>query len=266
MKGQTVAILEARMSGQLADLIARRGGKPLSAPALAEVPDVDEAFIAGFIADLEKKPARAAIFQTGVGTRALFTATDKLSLSDRLLKLLDAMVVVARGPKPSGVLRSRKVRIDLSADEPFTTEEVLGALKGVALKGERVIVQSFGASNAKLDAALEAQGAQVTEIPTYRWSLPQDTGPLERLVESLARNEVAAAVFTNAMQAHNLFEIAARSGKEESLRESLNRALVASIGPVCSAALKEHGVDVGLEPQPPKLGPLVEALDEYLSR
>jgi uroporphyrinogen-III synthase len=265
MKGQTVAILESRMGSQLADLVSRHGGRPLLAPSLAELPDVDEAFIARFVADLERSPAKAAIFQTGVGTRALFAATDKLGLSARLQALLASMVVVARGPKPTGVLRSRAVRIDLSAGEPFTTDEVLGALKGVALADARVIVQRYGASNARLEAALEAEGARVQEIPTYRWALPPDTGPMERLIEALARGEVAAAVFTNAMQAHNLFEVAARAGREASLKADLNRTLVASIGPVCSAALKEHGVGIGLEPHPPKLGPLIEALDARLS-
>jgi uroporphyrinogen-III synthase len=253
------------MSGQLADLISKRGGRPMSAPALAELPDVDEQFLAGFVAGLEAQPARAAIFQTGVGTRALFAATDKLGLSDKLLGLLGSMVVVARGPKPSGVLRSRNVRIDHSAGEPFTTDEVLGALKGTSLKGERVIVQRYGSSNLKLDAALEEQGAQVTEIPTYRWALPDDTAPIMRLIEALSKGEVAATVFTNAMQAHNLFEIAGRTASEDALRANLNKTLVASIGPVCSAALKEHGITIGLEPHPPKLGPLVEALDERLS-
>ena len=50
------------------------------------------------------------------------------------------------------------------------------------------------------------------------------------------------------------------------LRAGLNRTLIASIGPVSSDALKKFGVAVGLEPRPPKLGPLVEALDAALSR
>src|SRR4051812_22508236 len=146
MKGQTVALLESRLGSQLAELISRHGGTPLLAPALAEVPDVDESFIASFVSGLEARPARAAIFQTGVGTRALFSATDKLGLTAKLQALLGPMVVVARGPKPGGVLRSRGVRIDFTAGEPFTTDEVLGALNGVALRGERVIVQRYGAN------------------------------------------------------------------------------------------------------------------------
>src|SRR5258705_103958 len=112
MKGKTVAILEARSGAQLAELVRRRGGTPLSAPALSEVPDMDRAFIAEFVAGLERRPAKAAIFQTGVGTRALFEATDSLGLTAKLLALLGAMKVVARGPKPTAVLRARREHFD----------------------------------------------------------------------------------------------------------------------------------------------------------
>ncbi len=72
MNGQTVAILESRLGEQLAELIAKRGGKPVRAPALAEIPDVDPSYIAALIREWQTKPVKAAIFQTGVGTHALF--------------------------------------------------------------------------------------------------------------------------------------------------------------------------------------------------
>jgi len=49
------------------------------------------------------------------------------------------------------------------------------------------------------------------------------------------------------------------------LSAELNTTLVASVGPVCSAALKRHGVRVDVEASPPKLGPLIEAVDKALS-
>lgn len=266
MKDKVVAILETRLGNQLAELLSRRGAKPLLAPALAEVPDVDNAAIARVIGDLEAKPAKAVIFQTGVGTQALFKTTDALGLSAKLLDLLQRTTVVARGPKPTAVLRSRAVRIDLSAAEPFTSAEVLEALRGVAIAGERVLVQRYGAPNVELERALQARGAEVIEIPTYRWALPENTGPLEALMDALARREVDATVFTSASQALNLFALAEKLGRRGLLAADLNRTLVASIGPVSSSTLKRFGIVVAFEARPPKLGPLVAALDEALSR
>jgi uroporphyrinogen-III synthase len=265
VRSKKVAILESRLGRQLVDLVAQRGGLPFHAPALAELPDLEPARIAELVRSLEASPARLAIFQTGVGTRALFAATDSLGLTEAFLKLLSATLVAARGPKPTGALRSRGVRIDRSAADPFTTQEVLEAIKDLDLDGARVIVQRYGVANAGLDAALEARGAQVTEIPTYRWSLPADTQPLAELIGALERGEMHAVVFTNAEQARNLFAVAAQLDKTKALQQALNRTLVASIGPVASAALREAEVEVGLESSPPKLGALLSALDAALS-
>jgi uroporphyrinogen-III synthase len=265
MQRKQVAILETRMGEQLVGLVAGRGGVPFHAPALAELPDLDPQAIAALVKSLETQPAKLAVFQTGVGTKALFAATDALGLTDVFLQLLSNTLIAARGPKPTGALRQRGVKIDFSAADPFTTHEMLDELGGLDLKGSRVIVQRYGSVNRDLDAALAARGAEVIEIPTYRWSLPRDTAPLEELVARLERGEMDAVVFTNAEQARNLFAVSARLKKQDALRNALNKVLVASIGPVASAALREAGVKVGLEAKPPKMGALLAALDKALS-
>ena len=265
MKSKRIAILESRLGEQLVSLVSQRGGVPFHAPALAELPDLEPQKIAELMRSLEQRPPKLAIFQTGVGTRALFAALDGLKQTQFFLRLLDKAIVVVRGPKPTGALRARGVRIDSSAADPFTTAEVLESISDIPLEKERVIVQRYGVANAELDRALEARGAQVTEIPTYRWSLPADTRPLESLIGALERGEMHAVVFTNAEQVRNLFAVAEKLDKKRSLREDLNRTLVASIGPVASATLREYEVSIGLESSPPKLGALMSALDSALS-
>lgn len=265
MKGRVIAILESRLGSQFGDVIARRGGVPLLAPALAEVPDLETAFVRQLIADALMRPPKVALFQTGVGTQALFRATDVLGVTPDLLKILDGCIVAVRGPKPTGALRSRGIRIDLTAAEPYTTTEVLGVLADVSLSGQSVIVQRYGGPNPELDRALEARGATVVEIPVYRWAMPEDTGPLQRLLDELSARRVDALAFTSASQVRNLCAYATQQGRHADLMEDARHSLVASIGPVCSAALRAAGFDVALEASPPKLGPLVNALDEALS-
>ena len=265
MRGKKVALLETRLSPQMADLITRRGGLPVLAPALAELPDLDPDRIAALVASFATEPPRLVIFQTGVGTQALFAATDALGITGKLLAALAAAVIAVRGPKPTGVLRGRGVRIDLSAADPFTTAEVMAAVAAVPLAGARVVVQRYGVTNSELDAALKAKGAEIVEIPTYRWSLPSDAGPLTALLDALDRREIDAVAVTNAAQVYNLFALAEKNGRGEALRAGLNRTLVASVGPVVSATLRKFGIAIGLEARPPKMGPLISALDEVLS-
>jgi uroporphyrinogen-III synthase len=188
-----------------------------------------------------------------------------LGSTGELLGLLANTVVVVRGPKPTAELNGRRVRIDLRAPSPFTTETVLDAIAGVALDHAPVLVQRYGAPNQLLRDALQARGAVVREIATYRWSLPKDIQPLKDLLDALDGSRVDAVVFTSAVQIQNLFAVAAADGRADSLPSRLSGLVIASIGPVCSRALLAHGVTPSFEASPPKLGPLVEGLDRALS-
>lgn len=265
MKGKTIAILESRLGIQMVELVEKRGARAFHAPALAEIPDIDPRFIASMVRECQASPVKAAIFQTGVGTQALFKSTDTLGLTAELLDILDKATVVVRGPKPTGALRSRGVRIDRSAGDPHTTREVLAELSSLPLKDERVLVQRYGAKNEGLEDGLKQMGATVIEIPVYRWSLPADTQPMAGLLDALERHEIDCTVFTSASQIQNLFEFAKSVGRDVALTGHLNATKVASIGPVCSAAMARHGVRPSFEASPPKLGPLMQALERELS-
>lgn len=261
---KTVAILETRTGRHLAELLARRGAVPMHAPALEEVADVDARALAALLERWGAEPFTLAIFQTGVGTRALFEAALGLGAASKWMSLLDRALIVVRGPKPLGELKARGVRVDIRAASPFTTDTVLAALESVPLDGARVLVQRYGETNRRLCDALRARGAEVEEIASYRWALPADVAPLERLIEALASSQVDAVVFTSAVQVRNLHAVAERMGRGGELAALLRGTVVASIGPVCSAALEERGVKPTFEADPPKLGALMSALQAAL--
>jgi uroporphyrinogen-III synthase len=264
MKSKVVAILETRTGARLAELVAHRGGIPMLAPALEEVPDVDPDAVLSLLDQWRIEPFKICIFQTGVGTRALFCATDSAGATPLLKELLAASTIVVRGPKPVGELNAREIRIDIRAASPFTTETVLTALSSIEIEGSNILVQRYGETNQSLLRELAARGALVREIATYRWALPADIQPLLQLLDALAVGRVDAVVFTSAVQMHHLYAVAEKSGRAAQLAAHLQRSLVASIGPVCSRTLRQYGVTPNLEAHPPKLGPLMIALDRAL--
>ncbi len=265
MKDKVVAILESRIHEQMAELIAKYGGIPFSAPALAEIPDVDINEIEKLFRKWEKAPPDIFIFQTGVGAKGLFEAAKRLGRIPLLLEKLESAYVVVRGPKPTAVLRSFRVRVDAMADEPYTSAEVLDELEGKKLKGKRIVIQRYGEANLELKRILEGKGGQVFEIATYRWALPKDIEPLIRFMNALKRLEIDLVAFTSASQVNNLFTLAQQVGERELLQKNLNQTKIASIGPVCTAAIKKHGVKVDIEADPPKLGAFVVAINKVLS-
>ncbi|MGB4812072.1 MAG: uroporphyrinogen-III synthase [Methylophilaceae bacterium] len=261
MKNKIIAILESRSGEQLADIVKKNGGKPFSAPALAEIPDIDPVHIAELINSWDVSAPDIFIFQTGVGVKALFATTDQLHLTGKLLRFLELATVVVRGPKPTAALRSREVRIDLRAKDPYTTHEIIAALGTTTISGKKVVVQRYGNTNLELQQLLTDKGAKITEIATYRWSMP-DTQPLIDLMNALDQNSIDMVCFTSASQAENLFTLAQSLGRTQQLLASINRSLIASIGPVCSHTLSKLGIRVDVEARPPKLGPFISAIND----
>ena len=65
---------------------------------------------------------------------------------------------------------------------------------------------------------------------------------------------VDVALFTSATQVYHLFQVAAPT---LIVARRLRHVLIASIGPICSEALREHGLAPDLEPEQAKMGQLV---------
>ena len=261
LDGLTVLSFESRRATEMAELIRRHGGTPVSAPSMREVPLELSAEARQFLARLEAGTLDAVVLLTGVGTRTLATALELLCPRPRLAALLAATRLVARGPKPVAALRELGLTADLLVPEPNTWRELLAALDAhLPVAGRRVAVQEYGRSNPELIAGLYERGAEVLRVPVYRWDYPENQGPLRDGVVRLADNAVDIALFTSARQVDHVVETATRIGRWPDLLAACRRVVFASIGPVCSEALRAHGLPVDLEPEHPKMGQLVGAV------
>ncbi|KAB2961755.1 MAG: uroporphyrinogen decarboxylase [Candidatus Methylomirabilis oxygeniifera] len=244
----------------MADLISRQGGIPVSAPALREIPCTEHAEANEFAKALLAGRIDMVVWLTGVGARALLTAVEGTVSRAECLAALSRIPTIALGPKPQAVLRELGIPITLAVPEPNTWREILTAIDSAAipLLGRRVAVQEYGRSNPELIAGLQTRGASVLRVPVYQWALPEDCGPLRQAIKAIANQQVDLVLFTTAVQADHLLQVAAADGLEEPLRTGLRDTVVASIGPTCSKALREHGLTVDLEPEHPKMGHLVQ--------
>ena len=75
--GARVALLEARMSKELADLVERFGGRPCSVPSVREARLPPLEHVAAFIAALCAGRFSAVVLLTGVGVTALLREADE---------------------------------------------------------------------------------------------------------------------------------------------------------------------------------------------
>ena len=253
LAGLRLVSFEARRAEELATMLVRHGAEVVRAPALREEPLGPSAATLELARRLEAGEVDLVVLLTGVGTRALAAA-----LADAcpyLGALLARTRIVARGPKPLAALRELGVAGAHPVPEPFTWRQVLEVVDGLGVpRGGLAAVQEYGAPVPGLVDGLVHRGLRVLSVPVYRWALPEDPRPLAAAAAALARGAADVAVFTNAAQVEHLFRAAA---DPEALRRGVARAVVASVGPVCSEALEAHGIAPDLEASPPKMGPLV---------
>jgi uroporphyrinogen-III synthase len=231
---------------------------------MREVRNEDDAELRCRLEEVAAAPVDLFVFQTGVGTQALFDLAATAGLADALSERISAAMVVARGPKPLTVLLRLGFHVDRRTEEPHTTEELIRLLGGEEVAGRRVAVQHYGTANVALVANLRERGAEVVELFSYRWALPEDVTPIRRLLDELASGRVAVTAFTSASQVENLFTVAADAGLEGELPGWLNgHTVTAAIGPTCAAALEQRGVVVTIRPERPKMVPFVRAIRDH---
>jgi uroporphyrinogen-III synthase len=262
-----IALLEARMSGEMADLMRRAGGRELlSVPAVREVARSScEPQVRNFIDRLAAGSLSTVIFFTGVGATTLFNEAEQLGRQAELFAALQKTTVACRGPKPSAVLRRAGIPIALSAREPYTSTELLEALETLDLAGTDVGVVYYGEYNTVFAEEMRTRGAHLLELCLYEWLLPEDTSGLHNLVQEIIAQHVDAVVFTSQIQVRHLFDIASQLELSPQLTSALNtRTVVASVGPTCTGVLQSYGVTPHVVPEHPKMGHLVKALAEYL--
>ena len=258
--GLRVLSLESRRATEIGSLISGFGGRPTVAPALREVPLTLSPEALEFGAALAQGGFDAVVFLTGVGARALLAVVETEQPREQFIDALSAVKVSVRGPKPLAVMREWQVPVWLAAPEPNTWRELLDAIRaraGELPERPRIAVQEYGTSNPDLLGGLRALGAEVTAVPVYQWSLPEDVGPLKQAAAALAAGELDVALFTTQIQLVHLFEIAASMDIENDVRRGLARTVIASIGPTTSEELRQRQLPVDIEASHPKMGVLV---------
>ncbi|MCO6003785.1 uroporphyrinogen-III synthase [Actinoallomurus purpureus] len=259
LAGFTVGVTAARRHEELSALLERKGARVVYAPAIRLVPLADDAELLEATREILADPVDDVIVTTGIGFRAWLETADGWGLRDDLIKRLGDVRILARGPKARGAVRAAGMA-EAWSPESENCEEVLRHLLAEDLRGRRIAVQLYGEPTPQLTGTLRRAGADVVEIPVYRWARTDDPTPLRRLVGQAVAGTVDAITFTSAPAVSATLAVAAEDNLEDLLLEALRTQVVAAcVGPVTAAPLEERGV-VTVRPERARLGALVRAL------
>ncbi|MDT4923446.1 MAG: uroporphyrinogen-III synthase [Pseudonocardiales bacterium] len=264
LAGYTVGITAARRREEFGSALERRGAKVMYGPAIRIIPLADDTELLEATKRCLAAPLDLLVATTGIGFRGWMDAAATWGLNQPLTAALSAATILARGPKVRGAVRAADLR-EAWSPESESSSEVLEHLVGnYALDGLRVAVQLHGEPLPDLVETLRASGADVIEVPVYRWVSPEDGQPLRRLIEATAAASIDAVTFTSAPAAVNFLRTADDLGFGAEVRGAMKGpVLCAAVGSVTAAPLLRNDIPV-VQPQRFRLGALVREVVERL--
>ena len=269
--GRTVAVTAARRASEQRTLLERRGATVLHAPAMHMIPIAEDTVVREATGRLLAAPADLMVLTTAAGVRWWMQVCEEWGLADDLLELMGAVPLYSRGPKTTGAIRAAGLREHASAKSE-ASPELLEMLLERGVEGLTIGVQIQGAGSGwnpmsvLLDGLREA-GADVIEVPVYRWELPDDLAALDDLVRTIAAQGVDGVTFTAAPAVVAVLKRAEALGVFDDLLEALDGPVAAlCVGPVTAAPLAELGVPF-TSPDRMRLGSLMRhTTDELAAR
>jgi len=266
---RVVGVTADRRGDEQAVLLRRYGLEVFHGPMMATVVVAAEGPLRTVTDDVIARPPDILVANTGIGIRTWMAAAREWGLDADLLAVLGRARIAARGPKVTGALRSAGL-------EPWwraPTEqlaEIRDHLVEIGVAGCRIAVQRHG-EDAPLADALAAAGAEVVEVPVYRWEIPAESARALALIEAVAERTVDAVTFTSGPAVRNMMEMARRVGLADQVLAALNgpeepTVLAACVGPVCAGVARDEGLANVIFPEHWRLGSLVRLVAEELSR
>jgi uroporphyrinogen-III synthase len=236
----TVGVTAGRRAEEQALMFERAGLRVVIGPAMGTLLVTESGALREVTAALVARPPDYLIADTGIGIRSWIAAADGWGWREQLVDALQRARIACRGPK------SRLLAEDLT--------------------GARVAVQLHGEDEPALIGSLTSAGADIVEVPVYRWTVPDDRRPALELIAKACEGTLEAITFTSAPAVHGLFDLARADGSGDALLDACNgRVLVACVGPVCGAAATEEGIAAPRWPDHWRLGSMVRLVVDALS-
>ena len=260
LAGYTIGITAARRREEFGAALERRGAKVVYAPAIRIVPLADDSQLRAATERCLDARLDIVVATTGIGFRGWIEAADTWGVAEKLTAAIDRSTVLARGPKARGAIRASGLREAWSPESESSSEVLAYLIASGDLTGKRIAVQLHGEPLPDVVQTLRLAGAEVIEVPVYRWMLPEDAVPLRRLIQSVAVAGLDAVAFTSAPAAASFLRAADEQGCGGAVRTALRGPVVpACVGPVTAGPFLREDIPV-IQPARGRLGALVREI------
>jgi uroporphyrinogen-III synthase len=268
LNGYRILILETREEAQFSRLLAEQGADVLQCPMFTIHDAPEPAPIEAWIRRSIEKPFDDLVLMTGEGLRRLMKIVRRIGVEPEFVAALGKARKFARGPKPGRALREIGLEPQVTTEKP-TSEGIAEMLARLDLKGHRLGLQLYpDKDHSVLIGAIKAQGAEVDTVLPYVYDAQAADSNIVTAIDEMAQGRVDAIALTNLGQVRRLVEAARAHGREDGLRQGLERTLIASVGPAVSGELTSQGLRTDISPANDAyfMKPLISAMAVALAK
>ncbi len=174
---------------------------------------------------------------------------DRLDRSDQDLRSFKARIC-AIGPTTKQAIENLHLKVDLMPKE-YVAESLVEAFRSERLQGKRVLLPRAAVARDLIPTELEKLGAHIEVVDAYRNIIPEDAAARAHEIFSAARKP-DWITFTSSSTVKNCVAVAGR--------DALEGIRIASIGPVTSETVREHGLTVNVEAKHFTMDGLLQAI------
>lgn len=254
--GRSVLVTRAsEQSEALAAPLRALGAEVISMPVIQVVDPVDF------------EPFDRALDELGGYDWLVVTSTNGVErfldrLAERCARDLPAKLKIAVvGRATADRLRDANIEPHLVPTD-FRAEGLAEAMRAAGVgPGSRVLIARAEQARAVLPEELTAAGADVDVVTTYRL-VPRPPDPA--VAERLRQGSIDLATFASGATFDSFLGAVEAAGLDA--RAVLEPMAIASVGPVTSSTIREHGFEVDVEATESTMPSLVESIAEYFCR
>ncbi len=243
--GQKIVVTRAAdQSGGLVSQLRGLGAHALDLPVISLEAPSDARPLHAAIANLAAYDW--LVFTSVNGVRFFLQALDQSRMDIRALRAR----ICAIGPATRRAIEDLHIKVDV-LPEQFIAESVVAALARENLSGKRILLPRAEVARDVIPLEMTKLGAIVDVVAAYRNVIPEKAGDQAKAIFSDA-HKPNWITLTSSSTVNNLLAVVDR--------DALAGVRLASIGPITSATIREHGLKVDAEARQYTVEGLVEAL------
>ncbi len=252
--GKKVLVTRTRQQASaLSKLLIEEGAEPVELPVLEVTPPPDWRPLDAALERLDSYDW--LVFSSVHGVGYFF---QRLRAKGRDARALHWAKIAAIGEATASALASQGLRPDLTPKD-YSSAGLVAAFQGMKAAGKRFLLPRALEVPPELEQGLKGLGAIVEQVPAYQTKAPPDVDP--EVKARILRGEIDVFTFASSSTVRHLLSILGEEGVA-----AVNKATVASIGPVTSATARELGLRVDVDAKEHTVPGLVEALLEHFGK